>query len=373
MQLSVMRNTGLAIQRRPLRPRLPCDNQIYRRGFMILVLFVAAAIVIGGCSTPNLKPFADGAASFSTSIKETNTAVETKFYDVAERQDRAKPSLTKYRDAVKIYNEMAGLVAGYSAALADLGAAGETGGEAAEQILQTVKGFYQFLDLASPGAALPASLAGSAAGHAIKKAAELWTRLEAHGMLLNTMSAADLAVQELATALVEVYGRPYKAGEVTKYRPFESIVRDVVLLERTALKAGIGRNKLSFYKEATLFLNKKVYSSASGALEGDDIKRAATAFADAQHVLDEKSRIEDEVAAYRKEEKAARIWQARQLKASYLIADTAKAWAAEYQRLLGWFKACGGTRFLKNECGQFSAATLKALAAEIQTIMKGDK
>ncbi len=372
MPQALMCDTGLAIRRRAFGPRLPGDAQIYRRGFTTLVSFVTVALALGACSTPNLKPFADGAASFSTSIKKTNAAVETKFDDVAERQDDAKLSLMKYRDAAKIYNEMAGLAAGYSSALADLGAAGETGGEAAEQILQTVKGFSQFLNLAAPGSALPASLAGSAAGRTIQKAAELWTRLEAHGKLLETMSDADLAVQELARALVEVYGQPFKAGEVTKYRPFESIVRGVALFERTDLKADIGRSKLSFYEQATKFLNNQVYGSASKALEEGDTASAATAFADTQHVLDEKARIDDEVAAYRKAEKAVRDWQARQLKVSYLISDTAKAWAAEHQRLLGWFKTCGGTRFLQNECGQFSAATLKALAAEIQTTIKGD-
>jgi len=373
MPLASMFNNRRAIQGRAFGLRQLCDAHIYRRGFTTLVLFAAVALAIGGCSTPNLQPFADGAASFSSSIMETNTTVEIKFNDVADLQDSAKPSLTKYRDAAKIYNEMAGLAAGYSVALADLGAAGETGGEAAEQIVQTVNGFSQFLNLASPGIPLPASLVGSAAGRTIQKAAELWTRLEAHKRLLDTMSDADLAVQELAKAFVEVYGRPYKAGEVTKYRPFESIVRNVALLERTNLKADIGRNKLSFYKQATELLNKEVYGTASIALEGGDTGRATQAFADSKQVLDEKARIDDEVSAYRKAEKAVLIWQARQLKASYLIADTAKAWAAEHQRLLGWFKICGGIRFLQNECGQFSAATLKALAAEIQSIMKGDK
>ncbi len=373
MPIASLFHTRHAILRRVFGLDIIYNALICRRSFMTLILFSAAVLAIGGCSTPNLQPFADGAASFSSSIKETNTTVEVKFNDVAELQNSAIPSLANYRDAAKIYDEMAGLAAGYSSALADLGAAGETGGEAAEQILQTVKGFSQFLNLASPAISLPASLAGTAAGRTIQKAAELWTRLEVHKRLLETMSDADPAVQELAKAFGEVYGRPYKAGEVTKYRPFESIIRNVALLERIYLKADIGRNKLSFYKQAAELLNREVYGTAAIALEGGDTGKAAQAFANSKQVLDERARIDDEVSAYRQADKAVLIWQSRQLKAAYFIADTAKAWAAEHQRLLGWFKTCGGTRFLQNECGRFSATTLTALAAEIQSIMKGDK
>ena len=337
-----------------------------------MALLVVVALVVGACSTPNLKPFADGAASFSTAIKLTNAAVETKFGEVAERQERMEDKLIKYRNAVRIYDEMAGLAAGYSTALADLGAAGETGGDAAEQILQTVNGFSQFLNLGFPGAALPASLAGSAAGRAIRQAAKCWTRLEVQENLLDTMNIADQAVQALAIALIEVYGQPFKSDTGAAYRPFERIVRDVALFERMALKKNIGGETLSFHEEATEFLNTRVYGSASSALEAGDAAGAARVFTDNQAIIDEKARIDDEVAAYRKAEKAVRDWQARQLKASYLIADTAKAWAAEHQRLLGWFRTCGGHRFLQGKCGQFSAATLKALAAEIQVIIKGD-
>ncbi len=373
MPLASIFNTRDEIERRASRLCVFLDAHINSCGFKTLVLLVISALAIGGCYTPNIQPFADGAASFSSSIKVTNVMVDTKLSDVADLQDSARPILAKYRDATKVYSEMAGLAAGYSAALADLGAAGETGGEAAEQIVQTVRGFSEFLSLAHPGASLPGSLAGSAAGRTIEEAAELWNRLVAHTKLLDTISDADLAVQELATAFVEVYGRPYKADDVTKHRPFERIVRNVALLERTGLKADIGLTKLSFYEQAAKLLDKNVYGTASIALGKGDAAEAAKAFADLKQILDEKEGIDHEISAYRKAEKAVLVWQARQLKTAYLIADTAKAWAAEHQRLLGWMKTCGGTRFLQNECGQFSAATLNALADEIQSIMKGDQ
>ena len=335
----------------------------------------AVCLLAVACSTPDMKPFAEGAASLSTSVTKTNSKVETTFAGVADRDSSQKGNLIKFQEAARIFSEMAALAAGYSAAVADLAAAGETGAAAADQIVETVKGFTEFLQFGGPTVALPAELAGSAAGRAIQTAAKLWTRLQAQKRLLETMREADPAVQELAGALVEVYGQPIKAGQGTMYRSFEKIIRNLAFFEEAALKREIGGMKISFYEEATKFLEEKAYNEAFRALQDPSpnaAAAAAAAFADKKEILAQKARIEDEISAYRSKVSSVRDWQARQLRASYLIADTAKAWAAEHKRLLGWLESCGGTRFLQSECGQFSAASLKALAVELQFIIKGD-
>lgn len=338
--------------------------------------YVALAFFVVGCSTPNLRPFADGASSFSASVKTTNASVEVLLSEVAQKNSKNakfRELLESYKKSAKTFNDMAGLAAGYSTALVDLGAAGESGADAAEQILGTVKEFGSFLGVSTGVVNLPIDLATSAAGQAIKKSAELWTRIEAHDKLLEVMRDADEAVQELAEALAEVYGPPYMQAGKAKLRPFDKIVRNLSLEKRNLLKTEVGRAKLKFYEEASAFLEKQAYGEAAKSLKDEDDSAAERVFDEVTTILQERERIAGEIAEYHSSVQAVLDWESRQLHTSYLIADTAQAWAAEHKRLLSWFKSCGGRRFLQGGCGQFSAATLNALATEVQALVKGER
>ncbi|MDQ6972443.1 MAG: hypothetical protein Q9M30_07330, partial [Mariprofundaceae bacterium] len=154
---------------------------------------------LAGCATPNMQPFADGAAKLSTSIRLTNSSVESKLFTLAETHDDLKVLSKDFGDAAKIFNDMASLASSYSASLAELAAAGETGGEAAEKVMDTINGFPELLGLSNP-ALIPASIGNLAVGNAIHKAAELWNRKQAHEDLLAAIEAADPAVKGLADA-----------------------------------------------------------------------------------------------------------------------------------------------------------------------------
>jgi hypothetical protein len=335
----------------------------------------ALAFLVVGCSTPNLRPFADGASSFSTSVKTTNASVDVLLSELAQsnpKEPRFSELLESYKKSAETFNDMAGLAAGYSTALVDLGASGESGGAAAEQILGTVNGYSNFLGVGTGVVNLPTELAATAAGRAIKKSAELWTRIQAHEQLLEVMLDADAAVHEMAEALAEVYGPRYMLDGKTRFRPFEKTIRTLSLEKRNFLKAEVGRAKLNFYEEANTFLEKRAYGKAAQSLQDKDDAAAELALEDVTIILQERDRIASEIGEYHSSVQAVLDWQSRQLHTSFLIADTAHAWAAEHRRLLSWFKSCGGSRFLQGECGQFSAATLNALAAEVQLLIKGE-
>lgn len=322
----------------------------------ILFSVVVSLLCLSGCATPNMQPFADGAAKLSTSVRLTNSSVETKLSTLAETHDALKTPSEDFGEAAKIFNDMANLASSYSASIAELAAAGETGGEAAQKVMDTINGFPELLGLKNP-ALIPASIGGLAVGNAIQQAAELWNRKEVQEDLLEAIEVADPAVQALANAFGKMYGRPVNG--VDQHYPV--IIKRAASLVKSGLKRKIGAKKLKFYKDS-----EKVESDAISTLG-----RNKSLSAEVEATLMMRERIRPDVLAYYSDVQAIQEWEARQLAISYLIADSARAWALEHKRLLIWFKQCGGARYLKNDCGQFSASSLSALASDLQFVMKG--
>jgi len=324
------------------------------------VFFFAVVLLLclSGCATPNIQPFADGAAKFSSSVRLTNTEVESRFKPLATSNAGIKEELGRFSEAAKIYNDMASLSASYSAALAELAAAGETGGEAAQKISDSIAGFGELLHLTTP-ALLPASLATSAAGKSILKAAELWNRAQAQESLQESMEIADQAVQEMADALEEVYGRPINGIN----KPYQDIIENLVSLEISRQKVIVGAGRLFFYKDSA----KTEAQAIADMMQGKTINEQT------ESILRMRERVKPDVQAYERRKRELDEWQAKQLALSYLIAGTAKAWAQEHHRLKGWLEKCGGVRYLKNDCGQFSAPSLNAFVSDIQFIWERER
>jgi len=354
---------------------------------MILKRYVTLAclMAVTACTTPNLRPMAEQTATLAAGVKQQNAAVRVHFAKVtdlmsagltssSQKRQSLKTSQKNYTETVQIVENMVDLAAAYTAEIAILSAAGEKGGEAAGQLTSTLQTFSGLLGYANPAAALPSNLAGSVAGRVIREAAAAFTRVQAQDSLLKTMEGADHAIQKLAEALIEIYGRPLENGAP---RPMHKIVTGLATLQINYQRDAFGRARIRFYEDGLNQL-QTLYGSAGKTLHGDTPLSFAEKLTAAKGNLEVIDKLRSELANLQKDyeqlrENIAAIgnWRDRRIEAGFAIADAAAAWGHEHQRLLGWFRKCAGTRIFREQCDDFSVQNLQAHLQRIQMIVEG--
>jgi hypothetical protein len=335
-------------------------------------------MAVAACSTPDLQPMADQTARLAAAARQQNAAVEGRIRAVGERvagdatassgtRKSAADATASFAASRAIVDDMVDLAAAYTGELAALAAAGEKGGEAADRLAGTIAKYTALLGYANPAIGLPADLGGTVAGNAIREAARALTRVQAQTSLLATMQDADPAVRNLATALVEIYGRRLENG---KPRPMEEAAIESAGLHRAYLIRDFGRIRKAFYEEGRRKL-EAVYGDAAKALNADKLDDAEQKLKERATLVAQLAELQPQYDKLQADLAAANDWRDQRIAAGYAIADAANAWAEEHQRLLGWFRKCAGLRVLEAPCGDFSAQNLQAQVERIMIILKG--
>jgi|GEM_PF-6887616 len=339
-----------------------------------LLLFVALA----ACSTPNLQPIADQTAKLAAAVKQQNAAVGGSIRTVSEQvnadstakattKTQAKTAADNFAATAKVVDDMVDLAAAYTGEIAALAAAGEKGGEAADQLADTIQGFTSFLGFANTAIPLPVELSGTIAGEAVREAARAFTRVQAQNNLLATMEEADDGVRELANALVEIYGRPLENGQS---RPMEKAVTESARLQRAYLRRAFGVVRIKFYETGRESIDK-VYGTAGAKLATADLAAANSELQAHAELIEKLADLEPKYEQMQADIAAVNARRNQRIEAGYAIADAATAWAKEHQRLLGWFRQCAGTRVFEAPCGDFSAQNMQAQIDRIRIFLEG--
>ncbi len=181
-------------------------------GLMLLVVPLALA---SGCTTlPDVKPFADSTAALAA-------AAGTQYHDLSndiatlniEKSDiesdadfQARTKDVKDKQATvaatgKSLDALFNAMTTYSEKLASLAAAGKTGPDAAQSLLDSAKGFEDLAGIAAPAV----SSAAEAITKVFKAFADEVTKRQAKKSLLLAADAAQPAVDEVAKQFGTIY------------------------------------------------------------------------------------------------------------------------------------------------------------------------
>jgi hypothetical protein len=190
------------------------------RKFVLLVIPIV--LMTAGCTTlPDVKPFADSTAALAS-------AAGTHFSDVAndvaslkpvrvngenetdqlyvERKTKLKATQEIFKETDKNLNTLFGAITEYSEKVASLAAAGKTGPEAAQSILDSVQGFAQLGSMSG----IPLGAAADPITKGFKAIADEFTKMEAKKSLKEAVAAAEPGVELVAKQFEVIYGEAIK-------------------------------------------------------------------------------------------------------------------------------------------------------------------
>lgn len=354
-----------------------------------LRLLLFAACCLAGCATPNLQPFADQTVRLAGAVSGEQREVSLKFKQVVELYDQACAAARRaaarqgkggtprdctmaetresneksYAESRRVIDGLLERAANYATALADLANAGETGAEAAQSLLGTVKQFGTVLGVT--GTAITGTVVA-----AVEKIAAAVTRIQAQRSLQEATSAAQEAVAALADAIAVIYkdtdGKIVVALSTDEYYLLQTLAgRDLVGLFREAstsreavsqrlrARAAVLGDLLKCGTAAPPDKTKECVALESELSNAEDLSR----------LLD---RLRPEYDAYMFKQAAATQWESARRENSALIVKAAAAWKDEHARVADLLKRCGGLN--AHRCAQLDPATLRALVDQINEI-----
>lgn len=348
------------------------------------LLAVPIAVAAAACaSIPNVRPFAAGTADlYRASGTETRAIVAQ--YDasialadellagrgprladeereiIAGTRERLTEGRRSFRSSSRAFDAVLRQAVSYSERLAELAAAGESGGEAAQSLASTINGF--------------STLAGGAGAIVTGPAAEILqrvgdhvTRVQARRSLREAAAEAHGAVEIVAAALTEIHGGE-DTGAVQQLVSSLASDHDQLLLYQAG--AGIvgyyreaGSRRQEFYRRAllTLQLNADGISGfcrdpETGAIDPECISgQELTALREVEALL---AILAPEVEAYEAARAELRAWRAARRANGALIARAVGAWVGEHRGVIDALQDGSGV----------SAFSLRAILAEIETI-----
>lgn len=311
---------------------------------------LSLALAAAGCaSLPDVKPFSDATAALAT-------AARADYHDVAndvasiqpvplpgESSDAFDLRAKSIKDSKETFaatsQRLDGLfdsMIAYSEKLTSLVAAGKTGPEAVQSLLNSAKGFAQLAGIAVPGA----SAAATAVTSALEKIADQFTQIQAARSLKEAIAAAQPAVDLVAKDFQLIYGNPLDQAS--------GYVRNSEI-EAASLSAGpsvIGfhDNVKRNYNEYYRFLNQYV-----APLNGGDVGAAWNGFCQPTHehepcrartelqavglVEARMTAIQPIVATYEAQVAEINATLARRHAANAAVVRAVSAWALEHRKL----------------------------------------
>ncbi len=332
---------------------------------------------LAGCATPNLQPFAEQTSRLAQAVAGEQRQIALKYEQVIELYDEAckqagrgpKPPAESPRSCqqkqlregeAKNYAESRRIVDGlmeksvlYAASLAALAQAGETGAEAAQSLLGTVKQLGTLVGVG--GTAVTGSVAVT-----LEKIAEAVTRIQAQRSLAEATAAAQEAIATVADGVRDLHA------------PSDAIAGVLSRDERDALLAITGEGVVALFREAAAG-RQAVSEQLSGELEsvgrcsepGADRAKCA-AFRSAEGFGKLLDQLRPDYQSYEARRVASVRWRAHRKENLAAIAKATAAWKAEHARVADALKRCGGLNAWR--CATVDAASLKMIVDQINEI-----
>ena len=184
-----------------------------------VLLFILLTLTAAGCTTlPDVKPFADSTAGLAAAAgthyrevasdvaslkpvlmpgeKNTDTTFKTRKEELEKTQ-----TIFAETDKNLRYTLFAAMTT-YSEKLASLVAAGKTGAEAAQSILDSVQGFAELAGMSG----LPLGAAAAPITEGFKAIADEFTKMQAKKSLKEAITAVEPGVKLVATQFEVIYG-----------------------------------------------------------------------------------------------------------------------------------------------------------------------
>lgn len=359
-------------------------------------------VLLSGCATPDLHPFATETASLGSAISAERAEVQGHFAKVVARAETRDPSDTrvkqlkeqqdKYANNAAAIDAVLSVAVDYSNTLVDLAAQGETGGQAVDSLAKSLQGLKSAVDIALPAAGtIPEWTA-----NLIREVGTDVTRIQAQKSLAAALKEADPAVDKIAKAISEAFA-PKGAVAV--------IATGLQAAEAGVLRDEVGKNRLAFYRGVNVATVKMDNRNPQTRLEyffGDINDRigqqnpaagicgltrpiAATSADpgagrdDPQCLTGQTAQglvaitsllagIEPQFQAYSKDLAASKLWLQQRESVDAPIAAAALAWAADHHAITNKLATCGGLRALRASCGNLTFANLKLFVGRVKAI-----
>lgn len=326
---------------------------------------------------PDVQPFAVETANLSKSSGTENEAVISFYEDtiklsdevlkksdsalspadraiVRTTHDRLVSQKKSFENSSKAFDLVLGQAVVYSERLAELAAAGKTGGDAAKSLASTINGFGSLVGL--PGGEV---ITGTVAT-ILAKVADYATRVQARDSLKEAAAEAQGAVEEVGKALKEIHGT-----ELQRLASSLASDRDGLLLTQA------GPNIVGYYREASdrrdsfygrallaLRLNNDGISGFCRDPRSGNVDPKCMTLKELKALSEVESRmmaLKPEVEAYEKSRAEALAWRQTRRANGARIVKAVDAWVTEHRNVVAALEDGSGV----------SAFSLRAILAQI--------
>ena len=317
-----------------------------------IIIYCGISLSFGCTTTPDLSGWAKSSADLAGIVKAENKKIITRLdqniseLEVGKKEEwnlgKHTPEDWKakrdgyFRNSSDINAVMDTMVL-YASALANLAAAGETGGEAVDKIKTSVGKIVKLVGESNP--------ISGATFKVLKEFASAWTKIEAQNTLAEAMTKIDPSVKNMASSL----------SDLTEAQ--QGVIDSLHLFERRLIRQSAGPNRMSWY------VKNRGYKKLEEAFKdgADPLNVAATTIL--LESLERRYRLRGkrrgEVNQWRKERKRALA----------NIEKAANAWSLSHSEAAVLLEECGGLHSLSFKCGNYSAANLSLAVETIRTVV----
>jgi hypothetical protein len=341
-----------------------------RRIFLFLVPF---ACVGSGCTTlPDVKPYADTTAALAAAagthyhdvandiaaLKTTQLSRETD-EEFVERRKALEENQQIFAATGRNLDALFDAMTAYSEKVASLAAAGKTGADAAQSLLDSAKGFGELAGFSG----VPVGAATNAIANGFKAIADEFTKMEARKSLEAAVAAAQPGVDLVSKQFEAIYGTalPLANDSIRNTRMAEAeLVAGPAVI---GFSENVEKNYNSYYR-FLISLIKNDASPPASTWRGfcRDTTGPCRAVAELEAVGLVEARmvaIQPIVDAYRTDVGAIEATYERRRLASQAVIKAVKAWAREHDKL----------RRSLEDGTSLSAFNLKAALIELEGIL----
>ena len=343
------------------------------------VLAGLGMVALAACAAiPDVQPFAVETANLSKASGTESEAVIS-FYDdtiklseevlkksasalspadraaVQKTHDRLVADRKSFENSSKAFDLVLRQAVTYSERLAELAAAGKTGGDAAKSLASTINEFGTLAGIPG-GPAITGTVATI-----LSKVADYATRMQARASLREAAAEAQGAVDEVGKALKEIHGK-----ELQRLASALASDRDDLLLTRA------GPNIVGYYREAS-DRRDSFYGKALQALQMNNdgisgfcrdpgtgnVDPKCMTLKELQALGEVEGRmlaLKPEFEAYERSRAELRSWRQTRRANGARIAKAVDAWVAEHRNVVAALEDGRGV----------SAFSLRAILAQIQ-------
>jgi hypothetical protein len=319
------------------------------RSFRTLVfILIPVALLISGCVTlPNVNPFAEStailAASAGTHYREVASDVASLKAEKLPGESDAAFGIRKqgleetqliFKETDKKLNKLFEAMTTYSEKLSSLAAAGETGDEAAQSILDSVQGFAELANVSG----IPVSAATKPITEGFKAIADEFTKMEAKKSLKEAVAAAEPGVKIVAEKFESIYGTAIElaaSGIRNEKRREASLAAGPNII---GFNDNVRRNYNAYYRHLNGFVTE--FDKGRPAATWRGFCRNSTGPCKAVQELEAVGLVEARmeairpiVEAYNNEISVIEATLKHRQETSKAVIKAVKAWAIEHQKL----------------------------------------